>query len=47
MNYTLFNNYFPNVAETETRTIHVPESFIKGLPAGDYTFSTLNGDSSA
>lgn len=38
MEYVLFNGYFPDIAEKETRTIHVPKNSPSGLPAGKYTF---------
>jgi hypothetical protein len=41
MNYVLFNNYFPAIAERETRTLHVPSNSSSRLPAGDYTFLEL------
>jgi hypothetical protein len=38
MGYVLFNNYFPDIAERETRTLIVPRNSSFELPAGEYTF---------
>jgi len=38
MPYVLFHNYFPNVAEQETRSLTVLPDFEAGLPAGNYAF---------
>ena len=36
MPYVLFHEYFPEIAERETRTITVPDSSCFGVPAGNY-----------
>lgn len=38
MPYVVFHEYFPDVAERETRTITILEGSNLGLPAGDYAF---------
>jgi hypothetical protein len=38
MNFRLFADYFPDLAEEETRTILVPEDSPTGLPAAAYSF---------
>lgn len=37
MAYRRFDDFFPKIAENETRTVTLTESAI-GLPAGDYTY---------
>jgi hypothetical protein len=38
MHYAPFSDYFPSLALTETRTIHIPENHASELPAADYSF---------
>ena len=44
MPYVLFHNYFPEVAERETRTITVMPGSGTGLPAGEYGFLEMYCD---
>ena len=38
MSYVLFHNYFPELADRETRSLTVPRRSALGLPAGEYGF---------
>jgi len=44
MPYVMFHEYFPEVAERETRTITVMPGSDTGLPAGDYGFLEMYCD---
>lgn len=44
MPYVPFHNYFPDVADRETRTVIVPPGSATGLPAGEYGFLEMYCD---
>ena len=44
MPYALFHEYFPEIAERETRSITVPPGDNLGLPAGEYGFLDMYCD---
>jgi len=44
MPYACFHEYFPEIAERETRSITIPKRLSSGLPAGEYGFLEMYCD---
>ena len=44
MPYVCFHEYFPELAERETRSITIPKRLSSGLPAGEYGFLEMYCD---
>jgi hypothetical protein len=44
MPYVFFHEYFPEIAERETRSITIPKRLSSGIPAGEYGFLEMYCD---